>query len=107
MDIVFDPLNKPTQEYYFFSKFKMAAFGQTQRFKIDQIRPYQITFWLGVWSLFVRFGQILAWIYYLTLETSLQKNFSFFSQSKMAAGGQNFLLKDHGSAWQMDPIHLI
>ena len=32
--------------------------------------------------------QNLAWTYYLTLGTSLRKNFSFFSKSKMAAGGQ-------------------
>ena len=32
-----------------------------------------------------RFGQNLAWIYYLTLETCLRKNFLFFQKSKMAA----------------------
>ena len=37
---------------------------------------------------FIRFGQNLAWTYYLTLETSLWKN--FFSKSKMAAGSQRF-----------------
>ena len=32
--------------------------------------------------------QNLAWTYYLTIGTSLWKNFSFFLKSKMAAGGQ-------------------
>ena len=34
---------------------------------------------------FIGFRQNLAWTYYLTLGTSLRKNFSFFSKSKMAA----------------------
>ena len=48
----------------------------------------QITFWLGIWILFIRFGQSLAWTYYLTLQTNLWKNFSFSAKSKMTAEGQ-------------------
>ena len=48
----------------------------------------QITFRLSIWLPFIRFGQILAWTYYLTLKTSLRKNLSFIAKSKMAAGGQ-------------------
>ena len=40
------------------------------------------------WIRFIGFRQNLAWTYYLTLGTNLRKNFSFFSKSKMAAGGQ-------------------
>ena len=38
--------------------------------------------------LFIWFGLDLGWTHYLGLETSLRKNFSFFSKSKIAAGGQ-------------------
>ena len=37
------------------------------------------------WIRFIGSRQNLAWTYYLTLGTSLRKNFSFFSKSKMAA----------------------
>ena len=50
----------------------------------------KFTFLLGIWIPFIGFSQNLAWTYYLTLGTSLRKNFSFFSKSKMAAGGQKF-----------------
>ena len=40
------------------------------------------------WIRFIGSRQNLAWTYYLTLGTSLWKNFSFFLKSKMAAGGQ-------------------
>ena len=50
----------------------------------------QSTFWLGIWISFILFGQNLAWIYYLTLEISMRKNFQYFSKSKMADGGQTF-----------------
>ena len=50
----------------------------------------KFTFLLGICIPFIGFRQNLAWTYYLTLETSLRKNFSFFSKSKMAAGGQKF-----------------
>ena len=37
------------------------------------------------WIRFIGSRQNLAWTYYLTLGTTLRKNFSFFSKSKMAA----------------------
>ena len=37
------------------------------------------------WIRLIGSRQNLAWTYYLTLGTSLRKNFSFFSKSKMAA----------------------
>ena len=50
----------------------------------------KFTFLLGICIPFIGFRQNLAWTYYLTLETSLRNNFSLFSKSKMAAGGQKF-----------------
>ena len=47
----------------------------------------KFTFLLRIWIPFIGFSQNLAWTYYLTLGTSLRKIFSFFSKSKMAAGG--------------------
>ena len=73
------------------------------------------------WIRFIGSRQNLAWTYYLTLGTSLWKNFSFFLKSKMAAGGQkvNFdiisaqnspfglangsLSSDLDKIWQADP----
>ena len=52
--------------------------------------PSKINVFAITWIRFMGFRQNLAWTYYLTLETSLRKNFSFFSKSKMAAGGQKF-----------------
>jgi hypothetical protein len=48
----------------------------------------QITFFAITWIRFIGFRQNLAWTYYLTLGTSLRRNFSFFSKSKMTTGGQ-------------------
>ena len=42
---------------------------------------------------FIRLGQILAWTYYLTIETIMQENFSFLSKSKIAAGFQRSKIK--------------
>ena len=82
----------------------MATFDQ--RSKIDQIGPHKlhfssafgswfstkfrlkITFLLGIWIPFIRFGQNLAWTYSLTFQTSLRKDVSFIAKSKMAARGQ-------------------
>ena len=50
--------------------------------------PSKINVFAITWIRFIGFRQNLAWTYYLTLGTSLLKNFSFFSKSKMAAGGQ-------------------
>ena len=53
----------------------------------------KFTFFAITWIRFIGSRQNLAWIYYLTLGTSLRKNFSFFSKSKMAAGGQKFVTR--------------
>merc|ERR1712018_41560 len=45
----------------------------------------QFTFLAITWIRLFGSRQNLAWTYYLTLGTSLRKNFSFFSKSKMAA----------------------
>ena len=50
----------------------------------------EFTFFAITWIRLIGSRQNLAWTYYLTLGTSLRKNFSFFSKSKMAAGGQKF-----------------
>ena len=52
--------------------------------------PAKWMFFAITWIRFIGSRQNLAWTYYLTLGTSLRKNFSFFSKSKMAAGGQKF-----------------
>ena len=49
----------------------------------------KFTFFAITWIRLIGSRQNLAWTYYLTLGTSLRKNFSFFSKSKMAAGGQS------------------
>ena len=51
-------------------------------------RRYTFVLFVITWIRFIGFRQNLAWTYYLTLGTSLRKNFSFFSKSKMAASGQ-------------------
>ena len=45
----------------------------------------QITFRLSIWISFIRFGQNLAWTYFLTLQLSLSKNLSVSAKSKVAA----------------------
>ena len=47
----------------------------------------QIIFPLGIWISFIRFGQNLAWTYFLTIQTSLRKNLSVSTKSKVAAAG--------------------
>ena len=85
MDIVLDPKNNIFKNFAFIAKFKMAAGGQIP--KSTKFDP-TITFRLGIWISFIRFGQNLAWTYYLTLVTRLRKNFSFITKFKMAAWGQ-------------------
>ena len=53
--------------------------------------------------------QNLAWTYYLTLGTSLRNNFSFFSKSKMATGGQNLRRVIFFQCFcnNLDPVHRI
>ena len=48
----------------------------------------KFTFFAITWIRLIGSRQNLAWTYYLTLGTSLRKNFSFFSKSKMTTGGQ-------------------
>ena len=45
----------------------------------------QFTFFAITWIRLIGSRQNFAWTYYLTLGTTLRKNFSFFSKSKMAA----------------------
>ena len=61
------------------------------------------------WIRFIGSRQNLAWTYYLTLGTSLRKNFSFFSKSKMAAGGQKIETRYTNECFcnNLDPVHLI
>ena len=61
------------------------------------------------WIRFIGSRQNLAWTYYLTLGTSLRKNFSFFSKSKMAAGGQKFATRYTYECFcnNLDPVHRI
>ena len=60
-------------------------------------------FFAITWIRFIGFIQNLAWTYYLTLGTSLRKNFSFFSKSKMAAGGQKFATRHTFSIFSWNP----
>ena len=99
MNILLDPLNKPAQQFLIYRKIQDGRWGS----KVQNLPNLtsQITFRLGIWIWFIRFGQNLAWTYFLTLQTSLRKNFSFIAKSKMAAGGQrskidqNWLHKSH------------
>ena len=115
MGILHDPRNKPAEEFFIFLKIQVGR----RRSKVknrSNLTP-QITFRLRIWIRLIRFGQYLAWAYYLTLETSLRKNFSFFSKSKMAAGGQSAedshccrglpLLPIHIFCNNLDPAHRI
>ena len=69
----------------------------------------KFTFFAITWTPFIGSRQNLAWIYYLTLGTSLRKNFSFFSKSKMAAGGQKFATRYTFSMFcnNLHPVHRI
>ena len=84
MDMVFDPKNKPTD---FFIFLKIQDGGLRSK---EQNRPNftpQIIFRLGIWIPFIGFVMNIL----IELETSLRKNFSFISKSKMAAGGQKLI----------------
>ena len=48
----------------------------------------QSIFRLDIWISFIRFGQNLAWTYFLTLQPSLSKNLSVSAKSKVATRGQ-------------------
>ena len=62
----------------------------------------KITFFALTWIRFIGSRHNLAWVYYLTLGTSLRKNFSFFSKSKMVAGGQKFATRYTGRTKKND-----
>ena len=83
MDILLDPRNKPAKEFFIFLKIQDGR----RRSKICDALYFFNVFAI-TWIRFIGSRQNLAWTYYLTLGTSLRKNFSFFSKSKMAAGGQ-------------------
>ena len=107
MDILLDHRNKPAEEFFIFLKIQDGR----RRPKV-QNRPNftpQITFFAITWIRFIGFRQNLAWTYYLTLGTSLRKNFSFFSKSKMAAGGQKFATRYTFSMFfnNFDPVDRI
>ena len=83
MNMLLEPKNKLTEQFVIFLKIQD---GSLRSKLLNQPNlTQQITFWLSIWILFFWFGQNLAWIYYLTLETSLLNNFSFFSKTRMAA----------------------
>ena len=85
MDILLDPRNKPAEEFFIFLKIQDGR----RRSKICDALYFFNVFAITSIRL-IGSRQNLAWTYYLTLGTSLRKNFSFFSKSKMAAGGQKF-----------------
>ena len=83
MDMQLDPRNKPAEEFFIFLKNQDGP----RRSKVQNrsnLTP-QFTSRLRISIRLIRFGH-LAWTYYLTLQTSLPKNFSFFSKSKMIVG---------------------
>ena len=86
MDLLHDPKPKSAQEFLIYRKIQDGRQGSKVQNR-PNLSP-QITFRLETWIYFIRFWQNLAWSYYLTLKTSLRKNFSFIAKSKMAAGGQ-------------------
>ena len=107
MDILLDPSNKPAQQFLIYRKIQDGPRGS----KVQNLPNLtsQITFRLGIWIWFIRFGHNLAWTYFLTLQTSLRKNFSFIAKSKMAAGGQRSKIDstNHILALHLDPVHPI
>ena len=101
MDIQLDPRNKPAEEFFIFLKIQDGL----RRSKVQNrsnLTP-QITFRLWIWIWLIRFGQYLAWTYYLTLGTTPRKNFSFFSKSKMAATA---ITANYEIAHNLKSIHL-
>ena len=83
MDILLDPRNKPAKEFFIFLKIQD---GRRRSQICDAFHFFNV--FAIIWIRFIGSRQNLAWTYYLTLGTNLRKNFSFFSKSKMAAGGQ-------------------
>ena len=88
MDILLGPKNKAAEEFFvFFSKSKMATGVQSS--KISHSWPHKSHFGSTFGSGWSDLDNIWhGHTSYLTLETSPQKKFSFFSKYKMAVGGQ-------------------
>ena len=110
MDILLDPSNKPAQEFFIYCKVQNGHRGSKVQNR-PNLTP-QIPFWLDSGIYIIRFGQNLAWIYFLTLQTSLRKNLSVKTKSKMAAGGQRpklnkFDSTNHSLARHLDLVHQI
>ena len=108
MDMVFDPKNKPTEEFLIILKIQDGGLRSKVRNQ-PNLTP-EITFPLGIWIRFVWFGQDLAYAYYLTLETSLWNNFSFFSKSKNATCGRRAYMNytmtlKYGLFYYWEPPH--
>ena len=85
MDILLDPKNKSAQEFLIYCKIQDGRQGSNVQNR-PNLTP-QITFWLGIWISFIRFGHNLAWTYFLPLQTSLHKNLPVRAKSKMDSGG--------------------
>ncbi len=83
MDILLDPWNKPAKEFFIFLKIQ-DDHGRSKVQNRPNFTP-QITFFAITWIRLIGSRQNLACTYYLTLGTTLRKNFSFFSKSKMVA----------------------
>ena len=75
MNILLHPRNNPAEEFFIFTQ--NPRWPLFHVFAITSIR-------------LIRSRQNLAWTYYFTIGTTLRKNFSFYSKSKMAACGQTF-----------------
>ena len=86
MDILHNPSNKPAQEFLVYRKIQDGRQGSKVQNR-PNLTP-QITFWVSISISFIRFGQNLAWTYFLTLQSTLRKNLSVSSKSKMSAVGQ-------------------
>jgi len=59
MDILLDPKNKSAQEFLIYRKIQDGRRGLKVQNR-PNLTP-EITFWLGIWILFMKFGQNLAW----------------------------------------------
>ena len=58
VDILFDPRNMRVEDFFIFLKFQDGR--RRSKFDFRQNFGSKITFWLGKWIPFIRFGQNLA-----------------------------------------------
>ena len=72
MDILIDHRNQPAEEFFIFLKIQDGR--RWSKIDFRQNFGSKITFWLGKWISFIRFGQNLAGTYY-SLGTSPRNNF--------------------------------